>query len=132
MIYIVYRRVVDPHASTFTPGAVQWMMYPRWWLEGVGYWGAPYTPAPGRKEPLPVYPNSYPTLSSKEAYAEQYPEGIGAPYEHTCYNTLECAEATSPYLYGFGGVAIGVVLMLILQKLWAPRGGYAQIPESSA
>ena len=46
--------VVNPHAENYN-FATDTFTYPTWWLESVGYWGAPGTPA---KVPLLPYPSS--------------------------------------------------------------------------
>jgi hypothetical protein len=44
-------KVVNPHAENFF-NAVQYMTVPRWWLEQVGFWGAPGTPPPDKVQSL--------------------------------------------------------------------------------
>jgi hypothetical protein len=128
--------VVNPHASTY-PAAVKWMMYPRWWMESVGYWGQPFHPSPTRNTPVSVFPNSYPTLSSPEAYAEQYPQGIGKPYEKACYSAPESVvvDVTNSSFFNSStalAFVAGIVLTLLLQYLKrdpTQSGGYTRISE---
>lgn len=105
-------------------------MYPRWWLESIGYWGKPFTPPPGR-EPSPVYPNSYPTLSSKEAYDTAYPNGLsGSSYTNTCF--------TQPNYYSFSFILFyltlfigGAIFTLIIQRIFpSNKKGYNIIPDT--
>jgi hypothetical protein len=125
--------VKDPHASTY-PAAVKWIMYPRWWLESIGYWGAPFTATPGRA-PAPVHPNGYPTLPSKEAYAAAYPDGLeGATYTNYCFQTPPTASFTfQSFISYFSLFIVGVVCTLLVQKLFPggdSRKAYEPIPDS--
>ena len=52
----------------------------RWWLEQIGYWGAPGTPAPSEGSPVGIQPLSYPTLETKHDYHEIYKRGLNATY----------------------------------------------------
>lgn len=105
-------------------------MYPRWWLESIGFWGAPFTSAPGRS-PVPVHPNGYPTLPTKEAYDAAYPNGLeNAAYTNYCFDT-----PTSSYLssfLGYGAVfVLGALFSLFIQKFTSSgRKGYEPIAES--
>ena len=121
--------VKNPHASTFVPGAVSWIMYPRWWLESIGYWGAPFT-TPGGRVPTPVYPNSYPTLPTKEAYDAAYPNGLlGSSYTNTCFAQPN-NYSFSTILFYLSLVIGGAIFTLIFQHFFpANRKGYEQIPD---
>lgn len=125
-----YFSVTNPHASTFVPGAVTWIMYPRWWLESIGYWGKPFS-TPLGKEPSPVYPNSYPTLPTKEAYDSAYPNGLsGAFYTNTCF--------TQPNYYSFSNIMsyfitflIGIGITLTVQHfIPSNKKLYDRIPDT--
>lgn len=104
-------------------------MYPRWWLESIGYWGAPFTTPAGR-EPTPVRPNSYPTLSSKEAYDSAYPNGLlETSYTNTCFTQPNNYSLSSIifYLTLFFG---GAIFTLVMQQFFpSNRKGYEQIPD---
>ncbi len=105
-------------------------MYPRWWLESIGYWGAPFTPPPGRT-PSPVGPNSYPTLPTQVAYEAAYPNGLGAPYQNYCFQQPSSISFSTILSYVALFVAGGFVT-IIVQKLFpsSSRKGYDPIPDN--
>lgn len=123
--------IKDPHASTY-PAAVKWIMYPRWWLESIGYWGAPFTATPGRA-PVPVHPNGYPTLSSKEAYAAAYPNGLeGAVYSNYCFEQPSSSFTFQTFISYSSLILVGVICTLLVQRLFPgdARKAYEPIPDS--
>ena len=63
--------MVNPHAENFKQ-AVGYITYPRWWLEQVGFWGAPGQPPADQAEPMPVHVMNVPTLASKAEYDAKY------------------------------------------------------------
>lgn len=122
--------VKNPHASTY-PAAVSWIMYPRWWLESIGYWGAPFTPPPGRSSASPVAPNSYPTLPSQAAYEAAYPQGLGAPYQNYCFQQSNAITYSTIFFY----IALflgGAITTLLAQKIFPGdrKKGYDPIPDN--
>lgn len=121
--------VTNPHAPTY-PAAIKWIMYPRWWLESIGYWGAPFTPPPGRTS-SPVVPNSYPTLPTQAAYDAAYPNGLGAPYQNYCFQQPSSFSFLTILFYT-GLFVVGGITTLILQKLFpsSDRKGYDPIPDN--
>lgn len=121
--------MTNPHAPTY-PAAVKWIMYPRWWLESIGFWGAPFTPAPGRT-PVPVHPNGFPTLSSQEAYDAAYPTGVeNAAYTNYCFETPTPSYFSSVLRYGAVFI-LGTLFTLLIQKFTSGgRKGYDPIADS--
>ena len=50
-------KVVNPHAENFM-NSVQYLTVPKWWLEQVGFWGAPGSPPPDRSQVRCIYINN--------------------------------------------------------------------------
>lgn len=74
-------KIVDPHSEAFTT-AYRYLTVQRDWMESIGYWGVPGTPATG-EEPVPVRPINVPTEESAAAYKTKYPEGYFKAYVAT-------------------------------------------------
>ena len=129
--------MINPHAENFKQ-AVGYITYPRWWLEQIGFWGAPGQPPPDKTEPMPVHVLNIPTLESRSEYDARYPEGEDInykfPYEYTgltakpeeivivptsesWWNTILCTAM------GFIG---GVIAMLIRENM-AQKHAYLPI-----
>jgi hypothetical protein len=106
------------------------MMYPRWWLESIGFWGAPFTATPGRS-PMPVRPNGYPTLPSKEAYAAAYPNGLeGTSYTNYCFDEPKSFDYFSLLRY-LAVFIVGSLSTLMIQRFFPGEKNhrYEQIPD---
>jgi len=121
--------VVDPHAPTY-PAAIRWMMYPRWWLESIGFWGAPFTPAPGRGAAEPVTPNGYPTLSSPAEYDAAYPNGIGSPYRNTCFQEPVPTTTWAPFWLVLLGFLAGLICTVVANRFYpSMKSGYMPVDD---
>eukprot|EP01041_Mallomonas_annulata_P009869 gene9869-20534_t len=71
-------KVTFPHTENFLTAA-RYMTVPKWWLEQIGYWGAPGTP-PAGELPIGIKPINIPGERSMDDYKKLYPNGIGKPY----------------------------------------------------
>ena len=116
----------------------------RWWLEQIGFWGAPGTPPPDVLAPDGIPVLTVATESSREAYAAKYPDGFGAPYEwvspvayHSALQQIEELEAERDSLqdrlnYLAVGTAIVAVMGLFLACFFVNRANkgspYQPIP----
>jgi hypothetical protein len=111
------------------------MMYPRWWLESIGFWGAPFTPAPKHDAPSPVLPNGYPTLQSQQEYGNVYPDGAGTPYTNKCLESsnLPFGAGVGAYVAVLMSFLAGAACTYYVHRCSGKdKRGYSEIPESNA
>mmetsp|Transcript_8804 Transcript_8804/g.13172 ORF Transcript_8804/g.13172 Transcript_8804/m.13172 type:complete len:726 (+) Transcript_8804:54-2231(+) len=87
-------RVDDFHAENFV-NAVTWISYPRWWMEMVGFWGPPGTPATGKAAADGVRPMVFNTQASVEEYKKVYPAGVDTKYYIHSTTTPDDSNAPS-------------------------------------
>jgi hypothetical protein len=89
-------RVDNFHAENFAE-AITWINYRRWWMEFVGFWGPPGTPAPGKATPEGVTPMVFNTQATQAEYQQLYPEGTSTKYYlHTTTSPNEKPPLTPP------------------------------------
>ena len=117
-------KIVDMHVDNFAQ-AYAYLTVPRSWMELVGYWGAPGTPAYGNDRPVPAHPVNVPSEDSLAAYQQKYPHGPNATYSWP-YSYLVPASsvptpvtptaATGAYAWWLRGVDVllGVILGLVI------------------
>ena len=76
--------------------ASRYLTVPRWWLELIGYWGAPGTAAPGHTA-SPIKPINVRPQMTKEDYIAS---GLYAPYPPAGLQSVKPAEASPENLAG--------------------------------
>lgn len=135
-------QITDFHAENFAH-SFKAVTYPRWWMEQVGYWGAPGTPSLNRTS-VPIYPINIYSEPSPEAYAKAYPEGIEVPYPtkmnplNPAYRKTEKSANSSEvvvgrsYLSDFLLLAVGAAIGATVSYLYVKndkRSGYTVIRD---
>ncbi len=119
-------KLTNPHAENFLY-AVQYLTVPRWWLELVGYWGAPGSPPSDKKAPSPIHPINVPSYDSiadyKKIYHHYEPNMNAIPYSwpYSCKSSeslsaASLSSASNGWMGVVAGALVGAGLMLAYER----------------
>jgi hypothetical protein len=131
-------QITDFHAENYH-NANTHMIYPRWWMEQIGYWGAPGTPFTNRTS-VPIYPINVVGEVSMAVYQSVFPDGIGAPYPtkgnpndpmHSYwFGDVETQNSVLSHLLSMavgGSIGVAVTYFVVMQD---KRRGYTAIIDT--